>query len=475
MPTQALRVSEDVVGLASNAMLDRLKVVPIEERGKRVLVAVNVQPDLEKADSLEFILGRPIECCLVSDSELRELWADYQEKAKQKLPQGFGKISEGRVTFEDNFSVENLASSLFAEAVSRGASDIHLEPKGNYLQMRCRLDGKLQLVRQAFLPKSLVGYLKLQASMDIDQKRHPQDGRLSWEGRDVRVSVIPTTNGESMVLRILNKEALSIQFGELGLSSKIEKKLHSMLFHREGLILATGPTGSGKTTTLYSMLTLLRDAGKKIITVEDPVEYRIEGINQVSIKDRSGMTFASALRSILRQSPDVIMAGEIRDLETAKIVIEASLTGHLVLSTLHTNNASGAFSRLIDLGIEPYNVASALKVVLGQRLIRKICSYCKTQYSPKSAELATLGLNKGRYYHGIGCKHCEGKGLKGRIGLFEFWEINETISDSLIKGYSRTDTFFLDKLGRFSPLKSDGIDKIQSGLTTIEEVAAATL
>lgn len=464
-------ISDDVMGIASAISLEGYGVIPLS-RSKGVLeVAVLENPSLEAHDAIRFLLKGEVEYVLVTSIEYSELLREYQERVKLNK-KCVGKLGEEKGKFKDHFSIEDLVHGILGDAIERKASDIHLEPEGEYVKARCRVDGRLEVLREIPLPREIISYLKLQAHMNIDQKRLPQDGRMEWKGYDIRASVIPTTGGESVVLRLLDKNSSSIDFHSLGLNSDLSKKLKTLLSARDGLILTTGPTGSGKTTTLYSILNLLKESGKKIITVEDPVEYRLEGINQIGIRDRTGMSFSSALRSILRQSPDVIMAGEIRDLETAKIVIEASLTGHLVLSSLHTNDAVSAVTRLVDIGIEPYLVASALKGVLSQRLVRKICESCREPYIAGKEEVCLLDIKEGQYYRGMGCGACKGRGTRGRTGVFEFLEMNADIERCLHRGFDWGSLYSAALSGGFRDLREDGVAKIIKGVTNIHEVAS---
>ncbi|KPK43732.1 MAG: type II secretion system protein GspE [Nitrospira bacterium SM23_35] len=373
-----------------------------------------------------------------------------------------------------------LLNALLLQAVKERASDIHIEPYEKELDVRLRIDGVLLRVLSPpkIIQDALISRIKIMAHLDIAEKRLPQDGRirLLLGGRDIdiRVSVVPTSHGERAVMRLLDRKQGLLGLWEIGFGRDDEIKLDEYLKRPDGIILVTGPTGSGKTTTLYAALNRIHTEEKNIITVEDPVEYQLKGIGQIHVNPRIGLTFASGLRSILRQDPDVIMVGEIRDLETAEIAMQASLTGHLVLSTLHTNDAPSALVRLIDMGIEPFLVVSSLTVVLAQRLARTICPGCKTAYEPSDIEISYFRKPPELLYRGIGCEHCKNKGYMGRTGIFELLvidnEIRPMITDKIdsqsIKNYA---------ISRgMKTLRMDGLEKVLQGITTLEEVLRVT-
>lgn len=383
----------------------------------------------------------------------------------------------------DEPPILRLVHDIICEAHQLGASDIHIEPLGERLRLRYRIDGILQEMRD--LPKrlqpTLISQIKIMANIDIAEKRLPQDGRFMLDDDrkfsfDLRVSTIPAMHGESIAMRILDRQSLILGLSELGLWDDDRALIEKTLGYADGMFLVTGPTGSGKTTTLYTCLHLLNKPQRKIITVEDPVEYRLEGINQAQVNPLAKMTFASALRAMLRQSPDTIMVGEIRDAETAHIAINAALTGHLVLSTLHTNDAAGAITRLTDIGIKPFLVSSALKTVAAQRLVRKICSKCAQPYIPSTAERDALNLDPSTSpQHGIGCSHCRKTGYRGRTGIFEILILNDYLRTlinqkadlSEIRQYARS-------LG-MRTLREDALRKASDGLTTLREILASTM
>jgi len=380
-----------------------------------------------------------------------------------------------------------LINALLLQAVKERASDIHIEPYERELDVRLRVDGVLHrvLTPPKIIQDALISRIKIMSNLDIAEKRLPQDGRirLLLGGRDIdiRVSVIPTSHGERAVLRLLDRKQGLLGLWEVGLSKEDEKKLEEDLRRPDGIILVTGPTGSGKTTTLYAALNRIHTEEKNIITVEDPIEYQLKGIGQMQVKPSIGLTFASGLRSILRQDPDVIMVGEIRDIETAEIAMQASLTGHLVLSTLHTNDAPSALVRLIDMGIEPFLVASSLTSVLAQRLVRTICPHCKKSYKPSDIEMTYIrnslpeaGGTSLVLSRGEGCEKCKGRGYFGRTGIFELLAIDNEIRPLITDRIDAQGVKAVAVSRGMKTLRRDGIEKVVSGLTTLEEVLRVT-
>jgi len=375
-----------------------------------------------------------------------------------------------------------LLNAMLMEAVKEKASDIHIEPYEKGVDVRFRVDGILNKVLSPpkIIHDALISRIKIIADLDIAEKRLPQDGRIKLlvggKNIDIRVSIIPTALGERAVLRLLDRQAGVLSLEMLGLTDSILYSMKSALSRQNGIILVTGPTGSGKTTTLYGSLLKLNTEDRNIITVEDPVEYQLSGIGQMQVNPKIGLTFAAGLRSILRQDPDIMMVGEIRDLETAEIAVHASLTGHLVLSTLHTNDAPSAVARLVDMGIEPFLVSSSLVCILAQRLVREICPYCKEPYAPSQQEIDYLELDSlpVQLYRGKGCDKCLEKGYLGRTGIYEFLEVGPEIR-SLIG--ERQDAQVIGKAAAdlgFRPMNKDGIDKIIRGVTTVDEVLRVT-
>ena len=378
----------------------------------------------------------------------------------------------------DDAPVIRLINGLISEAVRTRASDIHIEPFEDRLSVRLRVDG---VMREVLTPPRkvaplLVSRIKVMARLDIAEKRVPQDGRvsLSLGGRsiDVRVSTLPSRYGERVVMRLLDKEQAHLDLDQLGMPAKTLDRFRQALKAPNGIVLVTGPTGSGKTTTLYAALTLLNDQVRNILTVEDPIEYGLDGVGQTQVNARVGMTFAAGLRAILRQDPDIVMVGEIRDAETAQIAVQASLTGHLVLSTVHTNSAAAAVTRLRDMGVEPFLLSSTLSAVMAQRLVRRLCPSCKTPYTPGARELALLGLPPGgdhTFYHAVGCEACGGLGYEGRIGLYELIVMDQTLRE-MIHEDAREHTIEAHALGETETLRASGARHVVEGVTTAEEV-----
>jgi len=383
---------------------------------------------------------------------------------------------------EDDAPIIRLINALLQEAIREDASDIHIETFERRLVVRMRVDGVLReiLTPKRELAPLLVSRIKVMARLDIAEKRIPQDGRISLRigGRDVdvRVSTMPSSNGERVVLRLLDKQAGRLQLSHLGMGDVCDQHMRELIHKPHGIILVTGPTGSGKTTTLYASLADLNDSTRNILTVEDPIEYQLEGIGQTQVNTKVDMTFARGLRAILRQDPDVVMVGEIRDLETAEIAVQASLTGHLVLSTLHTNTAVGAMTRLQDMGIEPFLLSSSLLGALAQRLVRVLCDDCKTPYQPSASELRMIGLPEGEsctLYHPNGCDACNQQGYRGRTGIYELVLIDETMRQLI---HDQAGELALNRHARTltSGIREDGWRKVLGGHTSVEEVLRVT-
>ncbi len=380
---------------------------------------------------------------------------------------------------EENTTAVKTADSIIAQAVKSGASDIHIEQEEDGARVRLRTDGvlheEMQLTKNVM--QAVVSRIKVLAGMDIAEKRLPQDGsiKLELDGRsvDLRISTLPTILGEKAVIRILDKEKFALQLDELDFTPENLKLYRSLYNYGSGIVLLTGPTGSGKTTTLYATLMELNSNERNIVTVEDPVEYRIAGINQVAVNEKAGLTFASGLRSILRQDPDIMMIGEVRDFDTAQTAIHAALTGHLVFSTLHTNSAAGAVVRLIDMGIEPFLAASALRGVVGQRLVRRICPHCKTAYVAGSEEKAYLNIDMNKkltLFKGSGCDKCRGTGYMGRIALQEVMPVLPGMKKFILKETQENILFNEARKFGAATMREDGVSKVLQGLTTVSEL-----
>lgn len=475
----------DVAEMLTPEAARRYKAVPVAERDGSLIIAVADPMDFEAFDSLGFLLKRPVEFVCGVPGEIAE-------KIERLYPLGLEESGEGVTTDEtedagaDDAPIIKLVSKLLVDAQNNRASDIHIEPLEKELRIRFRIDGNLQVVQSP--PKKLQGAiisrLKIMTgSMSIAEKRVPQDGRIQVKvgdkSVDLRVNTIPTVHGESVVMRILDKSSLVLGLPELGFLSDDQAVFERLVQLPDGIILVTGPTGSGKTTTLYACLNYMNRPDKKIITVEEPVEYQMAGINQVQVNSEIGMTFPAALRAMLRQAPNVIMLGEIRDQETAQIAINASLTGHLVLSTLHTNDAPGAVARLVDVGVQPFLVSSALRAVLAQRLVRKLCGECKqpselTEYEAKSLNLDASQLAKATIMKPVGCEKCRGRGFRGRMGIFEIFIVDDEIRHMINHNATTLQLRHRTRELGMRTLRADGVRKVLAGLTTAEEVISSS-
>ncbi len=467
----------------------RFKVIPVAFGETGLVVAVGNPLDIDTIDSLGFLLQRELELVCTSPKKIREALIKYygtadeaadvlQKKIGEDIDLGleFGDGAEATGVDEADAPIVRLVSMLLIEAHRAGASDIHLEPLDKKFRVRFRIDGVLQEMQAPpkRLQSAIVSRLKIMTgSMSIAEKRLPQDGRI-------QVKIKKKHHGESVVMRILDKSSLKLGLPELGFLSDDQETFERLLKLPDGILLVTGPTGSGKTTTLYACLNYINKPDRKIITVEEPIEYQMTGINQVQVNTEIGMTFPAALRSILRQAPNIIMIGEIRDLETASIATNASLTGHLVFSTLHTNDAPSAVARLIDLGVQPFLVASSVRAVMAQRLIRRLCNNCKQPGELTDTELRALRIEPGQVSDAqvmkpVGCEECRQIGYKGRMGIFENFVIDDEVRHMINK---RTSTFVLRQRARelgMRTLREDGVRKVLSGLTSAEEVISITV
>jgi general secretion pathway protein E/type IV pilus assembly protein PilB len=479
----------------------RFKMIPISRNEHGLVVAIGDPLDVESIDSLSFLLKRPVEVVCTTPEKIRQALIKYYgnaEEAVDALRQKIGDAALQEIDLEQGAALSEtddgdapiirLISLLLIEAHKLRASDIHLEPLEEHFRVRFRIDGVLHEMTAPpkKLQSAIINRLKIMTgSMSIAEKRLPQDARIQvkmgQQSIDLRVSTIPTNHGESMVLRVLDKTSLLRGLPELGFFSDDQETFERLLRASDGIILVTGPTGSGKTTTLYAFLNSINKPDRKIITVEEPVEYQLNGINQVQVNRAIGMTFPAALRSILRQAPNVIMIGEIRDLETASIATNASLTGHLVFSTLHTNDAPSAVTRLIDIGVRPFLVASSIRAIMAQRLVRLLCVDCKRPGRLIQSELRALNIEPSRLekdvnvMRPVGCDRCRHSGYKGRIGVFEVFEIDDEVrhlvsrrvSSALLRRRAR-------ELGMRS-LREDGIRKVLAGFTSAEEIISVTI
>ena len=447
-------INPEIVRLLPETQARRFRALVLEDRHGSLLVGMSDPTDLFAYDEISRLVKQPIELAVVNETEVlgaidriyrrTEDISDLARELEQDLGDvsvDFGALAAANPNLEEA-PVVKLLQSVFDDAAQVRASDIHIEPQEGRLQIRFRIDGVLHLQTEADIKiaPSLALRLKLMSDLDISEKRLPQDGRFAVRVKnqriDVRISTMPTQYGESVVMRLLSQGSTQLRLDAIGMPRGILEKFRAIVQRPNGLVLVTGPTGSGKTTTLYSALAELNSVEKKLITVEDPVEYRLPGINQVQVNDKIDLDFARVLRSALRQDPDIVLVGEMRDQETAQIGLRAAMTGHLVLSTLHTNDAASTPLRLMDMGVPRYMVGSSLQAVLAQRLVRVICEACNTPYEPTPTEREWLSLelndkvDKARYFHGKGCSHCNGMGYRGRTGVYELLEMTRTVVDA---------------------------------------------
>jgi type IV pilus assembly protein PilB len=482
------------------------EVLPIERKGRYLTVAMPDPTDISAIEDLRFITGMEVNPVLASESSIREALDRYytMEKGMTEISVEHGPKELGVEDLElletgideeleetqlradaEGGPVIRLVNFYIADAVEKGASDIHIEPYERQMRVRFRIDGVLreQQAPPLNLKAGIITRIKLMSKMNIAEHRLCQDGRInilvSDKMIDLRVSVIPTLYGEKIVMRILDRTSLMLDLTKLGFSEEALKKFLKAIESPYGIVLVTGPTGSGKTTTLYSTLSRLNKPDTQIMTIEDPVEYNIHGINQIQVHEEIGLTFASALRAFLRQAPNIILVGEIRDSETAEIAIRAALTGHLVFSTIHTNDAPTTINRLIDIGIPPYLVASAMVLIQAQRLVRRICPNCKEQIKVDPKLLQDAGISKdtfpdGMVWKGKGCSQCSQTGYKGRIGLYEVMPITPDLRSMILKGASSDEVAQKAVKDGMRTLRDDGIEKIRQGVTTLEELMRET-
>lgn len=486
-------IDPKIIELVPEPLARKYDLMPVFKIGNRLTCAMVDPWNVFAFDELRMKTNFVIEPAVATEAEIRQA-LDEHYGVRGSMEEVIRSIDEERPGLKDLKEedlkelegivkepvVIKLVNLMILEAVHDGASDIHIEPEEKRLKMRFRVDGMLREVPSPpkHLQSALISRIKILADLDIAERRIPQDGRFNirMEGKeiDVRVSCLPTLYGENVVLRLLDVSGALLPLTHLGFSKDVFDRYHQLILEPYGIILVSGPTGSGKTTTLYSSLDKINTVEKNIITIEDPVEYRLTGIRQTQVNVKVNLTFANGLRSILRQDPNVIMVGEIRDKDTAEIAIQAALTGHLVFSTLHTNDAAGAITRLIDMGIEPFLVASSILGVLAQRLLRTICKECKVEYKPSPESLKFLGgespAEGTRFFKGTGCPKCMETGYKGRIGIFELMIPDEKVRDLTMKKGTRGEIKKHAQWLGMKTLREEGVRKIQEGLTTVEEV-----
>jgi general secretion pathway protein E len=487
-----IEVKPDVLQAIPAKLVYRQNCVPISKENGTLTVATCDPFDLAVLDELRLLTGCSIEVVLADEDELRKFIRDHYgvggdtlDAMSEGLAAPIAEISDqAEMEQAQEASVIKLVNDILVEAVTERATDVHIEPYERELTVRYRIDGVLQ---RASVPPTInrfaaaiISRVKIMSNLNIAEKRKPQDGRISLKHKgqeyDLRVSVIPMLFGEGVVLRVLNKSAVLMQLVDLGMPAGVQKTWEELILRPHGILLVTGPTGSGKSTTLYASLNKIVSDEIKAITVEDPVEYHVPGVNQIQVNHKVGLDFAAGLRAILRHDPDVVMIGEIRDKETAETAIQASLTGHLVFSTLHTNDASGATTRLLDMGVEPFLVSSSLEGVMAQRLVRRICAECGQDFEPERADLPLdMELPKGATLRrGTGCRACRNTGYRGRVGVYELLGLTEEIREMIMhRGNAQKISSSAIKSGNLVTLRQDGFTKVRAGMTTVEEVVQA--
>jgi len=498
----SFEISPDLIKEFPANIAREYHVIPLYKKDDVLIIAIPDPSDFDTIDSLRYVLQFNYEFAVASKEKIDRLIEHHYGTLTENVD-SFLKTMEGEENLETSLEINEkkdessesddadapiikLVSLIIIEAFKRKASDIHLEPLEKKFRVRYRIDGVLVEVDSPpkYLQSNVISRLKIMAKMDISEKRVPQDGRIQLKTKDksidLRVSSVPSSHGESIVMRILDKSSIMIDISSLGFFEDDRRHINNIINMSDGIFLVTGPTGSGKTTSLYAFLNTVNNPTKKIITAEDPVEYQLEGINQVQINSSIGMTFAAALRAMMRQAPNIIMVGEIRDMETAEIAINAALTGHLVFSTLHTNDAPSAVTRLGDIGVKPFLIASALRAVMAQRLVRKICSRCAIPYTPTDYELKILRVEKENISNytlmkGAGCPECFNSGYKGRIGLFELFMINDEIQNMIFTGATSYNLRQAAIRSGMTSLRQDGIRKVLAGRTTVEEVVRVSV
>jgi type IV pilus assembly protein PilB len=497
-------IDQDIAKAIPQSVVQRYNAVPIKRSGNRLTVAMSDPSNVFALDDIRLITGYEIDPMLATPDDIGMLMgggdggAGGQEELQNALSALDGGLAaltddmdlasagvdedvDRSAALEDEAPIIRVVNVVIQQAIKDRASDIHVEPDRRGVRIRYRIDGVLHEVMRVpkYVHAPLVSRIKIMADMNIAERRLPQDGRIHirHEGKDydLRVSSVPTVFGEKVVMRILDQSSVLIGLNKLGMFAETQAQLESIMVQPNGMILSTGPTGSGKTTTQYSILNKINSVEKNILTIEDPVEYQLPGLNQVHVNRKAGLTFSSAMRSFLRQDPDIIMVGEIRDLETAETAVQASLTGHLVLSTVHTNDAPSTITRLMDMGVEPFLIASSVIGILAQRLGRRICQNCKEPYRPPAEALHRVGftvedMENVVFYRGRGCEQCRHTGYRGRMGIFEMMLINEEIADLTVKRAPLSEIRNAALANGMKNLKMDGFQKVLEGTTTVEEV-----
>ena len=487
---------EEILALLSPEWARQYEAFPLGVSGAEIEIVFGNPLDEDGLDNLTHLLGKTINPKIAyRGAVLHAIDEAYGTAEDRRMNEFFDGMDASEIEIGDGVKPEDVSEedapiikyvhSVIKDALEMRASDIHMEPLEKKFRIRFRVDGKLQ--EQPDPPKrlqpSIISRTKLMANVSLAEKRVPLDGRINVKVGskviDLRVSTLPTVHGESIVMRILDKESLSLGLPQLGFFTDDQEIFEGVITLPDGIFLVTGPTGSGKSTTLYSALNAINQPDRKIITVEDPVEYEVAGINQVQVRADVGMTFSAALRAMLRQAPNIVMVGEIRDLETAEIAINASLTGHMVFSTLHTNDAPSAVSRLVDMGVKPFLVSASLRAALAQRLVRSICQSCKEPHTPSPSELSVLGIGEDQvsnasFMRGAGCEKCGDKGFRGRKGVFEIFVVNEEIEEMIYHNVSIVELRRKAREMGMRSMREDGFRKVLAGVTTLDEVRMVT-
>ncbi|MGH7682178.1 MAG: GspE/PulE family protein [Candidatus Eiseniibacteriota bacterium] len=488
MDVSTYALEPEIVQLVPERVARQYRVLPLFKIGNTLTVAMADPLDFVAIDEVKQSTGLQVDVVVSSETQIREaverqhpMTGGLEQLAKEQgLKQAVAEIAGARP--EEDGPIIRFVNMIVQQALRDGASDLHFEPEESSFRIRFRVDGILReiSVQSKALYASIVSRVKVMATLDISERRLPQDGRVRMNalGRDldVRVSTFPTIHGENIVMRLLDRSAALVGLEELGLAKKHFTVVSRMIERPNGIVLVTGPTGSGKTTTLYSCIHKINRVDRNIVTLEDPVEYHMSSIRQTQVDPDIGLTFARGLRALLRQDPDVILVGEIRDGDTAEIAVRSALTGHLVLSTLHTNDASGAIPRLIDMKIEPFLLSSAMVGVIAQRLVRRVCDKCRAPFDPPAELLTELGLGRGKakFAHGKGCAACGGTGYHGRIGIFEVLEVNDEVRDMITTRASAEDLARAVRKHGMGSLRDDAVRQASDGMTTLEEALRVT-
>jgi len=493
-----VQIDSELLKQTPSKLVHRDRVIPLDRIDGTIRVATSNPYNLYAFDELRMLMGARIETVLATSEEISRVIKEYYGVGGHTVETMIGENGHAGVEIVSEHDADNadlieqaqeatvvkLVNEILLEAIRDRASDVHIEPYENDLKIRYRIDGVLHTtnvppeIRRFHL--AIVSRIKILSNLNIAEKRLPQDGgfKIRAQNRDIdlRVSIIPTAFGGAVVMRILDKQSVLLSLDQLGLIDEALEGVKHVISQPYGIILVTGPTGSGKTTTLYAGLNTIRNDEIKILTIEDPIEYYLDGIQQVQVKPHIGLTFASGLRSFLRHDPDVILVGEIRDLETAEVAINASLTGHLVFSTLHTNDAVTATTRLLDMGVEPFLVSSSISGVLAQRLVRRICKNCKEEYAPDPKDMPTdFSLEPGqKIFKGKGCRDCRDTGYRGRLGIFELLMVTDQLREMIVQRKSATDMQHVARKKGLKLMREDGWSKVLKGMTTVEEVVRVT-